>query len=171
MKLCCRISYSKYSMLRHVKIVVLFRDPRASISSAISVFCGAKPSQKCKLEKLKKCDCFKKNVQGYMDLKCKYPDRITMLRYEDLILEPQKTFLDLVRFLRLPPVQAFYDFYDNLAHENAIDKYERKLDSDIITEIENQCSKEMNLLGYSKVQTKEKHSPDTIHLANLKCEF
>lgn len=83
----------------------------------------------------------------YMDLQDKFPDRFTVLRYEDAVKNPQKAISSLFEFLGIPygeTTQLFVrestalhndSYYSVYKHKDVADKWRSELDPYIIDEI------------------------------------
>jgi hypothetical protein len=83
----------------------------------------------------------------YMDLRDKYPDRFTLLRYEDVVHDPQRTIPALFNFLGTPYDEATQCFVreSTTAHEESYyavyknksvaDKWRSELDPYIVEEV------------------------------------
>lgn len=83
----------------------------------------------------------------YMDLRDKYPDRFTLLRYEDAVQDPQRTIPNLFEFLNIPygeTTQRFLQdsttahddsYYAVYKNKSVADKWRTELDTYITEEI------------------------------------
>ncbi|KAG6463693.1 hypothetical protein O3G_MSEX014021 [Manduca sexta] len=92
----------------NVKVVLLIRDPRGVMQSRQHRnFC--KPSPDCWKPELLCADMISDYVAAGR-LLSQYPDRLMVLRYEELALNPNTTTQLLLKFLRLGPTQSVDEF-------------------------------------------------------------
>jgi hypothetical protein len=136
---------------QYLKIVVLMRDPRSVVSSNLKMFCLSNCSS-VNLT-IEKCDVFARNLQGFQWLNCHYPEKVHLLRYEDLSLKPNRTLQRLFQFLDLPLVENVEKFVDeNSKGSETLSKFKKHLNFKIIQTVQEHCSS-MGLLGYEKFET------------------
>ena len=156
--------------LPNFKMIVLFRDPRATMNSrASALFCNR--TEECyDLEVL--CHNLQSDLHAAFDLAEKYPGRILLIRFEDMTLQPYRAAKDILRFLRLPWHSHIRSFLNShlqpqliKIEENFFNTYRRnsrevafawrdKLDFEQVREIQNVCQASMDILGYHPFQTK-----------------
>ena len=86
-----------------VQVIVLVRDPRGVMNSRSTMEWCAK--DQC-ADPVTVCRDLKSDVIAAFRLKEKYPDRIHLVRYEDLAVEPHEVSDDLLNFLDLPQSEA-----------------------------------------------------------------
>lgn len=93
--------------LNGTKIVLVVRDPRATITSRLSV--GAIRWSHQQIDhnnSMKLCDNMNSDLDEYIQLSRLYPHRIFIIKYEWLIGAPQATIELLFNFLDLPITDA-----------------------------------------------------------------
>jgi len=102
-----RLSQTRYLLqdpqLNSTKIVLLVRDPRATLnwrSTMNSIHWNHQPVDRDNSAKL--CDDLNSDLDEYVKLLGLFPDRIVMIKYESLIAAPQATFESLFNFVGLP---------------------------------------------------------------------
>ncbi|MFH1457014.1 MAG: sulfotransferase [Patescibacteria group bacterium] len=90
---------------------------------------------------------WKEVANMYLDLKDKYPKRVYILKYEDLVLKTEKNNKDLFSFMGLPLKKQTLDFiqestkkhidnpYSVYKNKSVIDKWKKQLNPKIIKEI------------------------------------
>lgn len=143
----------------HAKFVFLVRDPRAVINSYIHF-----PKH------LKRLDFWiwkwKKRQRIYQEYAAQLPDQFHLLRYEDLIIDPESTLQSLCVFLNIEYDDNMTEDYskhmkifgvvdshnhthlDKAMSPHHIDKWKDRLSKESIASIESQLSKEMKQLSY-----------------------
>jgi len=166
-----------------LKVVVLVRDPRgvynSRSSSQVSTWCKkdmcADPAVGCK-------DLLA-DVTAAEDLAARYPDSVTLVRYEDLSLMPEETTRDLMDFLDLPWTKTMSNYIDThtskekmrMVRNKVTKKLERRKDTygtaknstatafawrqnlglDRTLEIQGVCEEPMERLGYRLMHSQQ----------------
>lgn len=143
----------------NVKVVLLIRDPRGVLQSRQHrQFC--KPSPDCWQPDLLCADMISDYVAASRILP-KYPDKLMVLRYEELALDPNVTTHRILKFLKLSATQSIYEFLRSHTNvevagvsstfrvsRNVPFRWKNVLDFDYVDEIQNACKDAMNLWGY-----------------------
>ena len=86
--------------LNTLKLVFLIRDPRGVMNSRASMDWCSKPE--CSEPKVL-CDDLYNDYLSAVEIKKKYPNKIHIVRYEDLCMDPYSQMDDILKFLNLPP--------------------------------------------------------------------
>ena len=156
----------------NLQIILLARDPRAVMNSRWSNWCGNKP--KCKVIS-QYCTELKGDVIHTLHLAKRFPGKLRIVRYEDLIqnksqvltqafhflsltdmtLEKVESFLNRFKFInpRILKAMTLTGEYSYRKNSNLIPKkWLTKLSEDIVERIERRCAEPMNLLGYPSRQ-------------------
>ncbi|KAJ2940249.1 hypothetical protein O0L34_g11818 [Tuta absoluta] len=90
-----------------IKVIVLIRDPRAVIRSRVTDQC--KPGTSCvNIEKA--CEEMVADHSAARKLLLKYPRKIKILRFEELVQYPGNTVRDLLRFSNLHMLRSAEEF-------------------------------------------------------------
>ncbi|XP_047989985.1 carbohydrate sulfotransferase 4-like [Leguminivora glycinivorella] len=146
----------------NVKVVLLVRDPRAVMQSRQGTgveFCK-NTSPDCSQPELLCADMISDYIAA-KKLQQQYPNRLMVLRMEDLSLEPKRTTLRLFKFLGLaltPEVEQFLETHTTLQAGGAYAtfrvsrdvpfKWKNILHYDYVEEIQTACKQAMDLWGY-----------------------
>ncbi|XP_061706489.1 carbohydrate sulfotransferase 4-like [Cydia pomonella] len=146
----------------NVKVVLLVRDPRAVMQSRQGKgveFCK-NTSPDCSQPELLCADMISDYIAA-IKLQRQYPNRLMVLRMEDLSLDPKSTTLRLFKFLGLsmtPEVEQFLDSHTTLQAGGAYEtfrvsrdvpfKWKNILHYDYVEEIQIACKQAMELWGY-----------------------
>ena len=156
----------------NLQIILLVRDPRAVMNSRWANWCGNKPQ--CKIAS-QYCTELKEDVIHSLSLAKKYPGKIRIVRFEDLIANKSQVLTKTHHFLgqtdvTIHKVESFFESFKNInprilafmaksgeySYRRNSSKVPRKwLDklSEIVVEsIQDQCSEAMTLLGYPAKQ-------------------
>ena len=167
----------------NLKVVLLVRDPRGIYNSRrtgpIADWCS---SADC-TSPLIGCKDLSRDVQSAFQLEKKYPGSISLLRYEDLSLEPELTVRRILKFLNLPWTGAMATFIATHTAKEKLRKvrnkktkkmerrhdpygtarnsaatafaWRRKLGFEQISSIQSACSDYMGLVGYKVIKKNE----------------
>ena len=156
----------------NLQIILLVRDPRAVMNSRWSNWCGNKP--KCKVIS-QYCTELKEDVIHTLHLVKRFPGKLRIVRYEDLIhnksqvltqayhtlgltdmtFEKVESFFNKFKFInpRVLSAMAKSGEYSYRRHSNLIPKkWLTKLSESDVERIQRQCTEPMNLLGYPSRQ-------------------
>ncbi|XP_053600670.1 carbohydrate sulfotransferase 4 [Plodia interpunctella] len=143
----------------NVKVVLLIRDPRGVMQSRQHRdFC--QPAADCWQPELLCADMISDYVAAGRLLK-QYPDKLMVLRYEELALDPNKTTLNLLKFLRMgmtSSVEKFLSTHTNVEvagvsstfriSQHVPFRWKNVLDFDYVDNIQEVCKEAMDLWGY-----------------------
>ncbi|XP_061714519.1 carbohydrate sulfotransferase 4-like [Cydia pomonella] len=143
----------------NVKVVLLIRDPRGVMQSRQHRgFC--QPAPDCWQPELLCADMISDYVAAGR-LQQQYPNRLMVLRYEELALEPTTTTLRLFKFLGLsltPAVDEFLHSHTNIevagvsstfrVSRDVPFRWKNALDYEYVEEIQMACKEAMELWGY-----------------------
>ena len=156
----------------NLQIILLVRDPRAVMNSRWSNWCGNKP--KCKVIS-QYCTELKEDVIHTLHLVKRFPGKLRIVRYEDLIhnksqvltqayhtlgltdmtFEKVESFFNKFKFInpRVLSAMAKSGEYSYRRNSNLIPKkWLTKLSESDVERIQRQCTEPMNLLGYPSRQ-------------------
>lgn len=147
----------------NVKVILLIRDPRGVMQSRQHRdFC--QPAPDCWRPELLCADMISDYVAAARLLP-KYPDRLTVLRYEELALNPNITSYKLLKFLGLsvtPSIEEFLHSHTNVESGGVSStfrvsrdvpfKWKNVLDYNYVEEIQMLCKEAMDLWGYELAQ-------------------
>lgn len=92
----------------NLKVIVLVRDPRGVMRSRSHMNWCDQPT--C-ANSSRVCEDLDSDIENSWNLGKKYGNRIILIRYEDLSIQPYKTVDRLINFLDLPPQPDFIDTY------------------------------------------------------------
>ncbi|KAI5645598.1 sulfotransferase domain-containing protein [Phthorimaea operculella] len=147
----------------NIKVVLLVRDPRGVLQSRHHhTFCP--PAPDCWDPKLV-CEDMVSDYNAAAMMLEKYPGRITVIRYEDLALDPKNQSYQLYDFLGLVETSSLDRFLETHtkadpgcmsstyrdSNENAF-KWKGLLDFDYAKSIQDSCTEAMRLWGYRKAE-------------------
>ncbi|XP_075986951.1 carbohydrate sulfotransferase 4-like [Anticarsia gemmatalis] len=147
----------------NVKVVLLIRDPRGVMQSRQHrSFC--QPAPDCWQPDLLCADMISDYVAAGRLLP-KYPDRLMVLRYEELALNPNVTTHRILKFLRLSGTQSLDEFLQSHTNVEVAGvsstfrvsrdvpfRWKYALDFNYVDEIQMVCKEAMNLWGYRMAQ-------------------
>ena len=158
----------------NLQVIFLVRDPRGIISSRKLVkWCSV---ASCSSPRIL-CDSMEENFHLARELLKQYPERFTVLRYEDLAIEPMKVSRLLFEWLELPWLRQVELFIQK--HTNATDTdpwgtkkekgsriaaWTKDLNWGQIRYVQDVCKDLMELLGYLPVR---EDSVQQTHFSNL----
>ena len=94
----------------NLKILALFRDPRAMLSSRAATFHGK--TQGLYGDEEEQCLKYEDNLKAAIELGQKLPERVKLIRYEDLALEPESKTKEILDFIGLPMVKQIQDYIE-----------------------------------------------------------
>ena len=94
----------------NLKVVLLVRDPRGVFNSRSSEFVSAWCTGEDCASPRKTCQDLSDDLQMAKSLEEHQPGRITVVRYEDLSLEPDLVTRRLLKFLDLPWTESISQF-------------------------------------------------------------
>ncbi|XP_028035852.1 carbohydrate sulfotransferase 4-like isoform X1 [Bombyx mandarina] len=143
----------------NAKVVFLIRDPRGVLQSRLHRdFCH--PSPDCSNPELLCADMISDYVAASRLLKL-YPDKLMVLRYEDLALNLNSTTHKLLKFLRLSHMQAVDEYLNSHTNTEVSGvsstfrvsrevpfRWKNILDFEYADQIQMACKEAMNLWGY-----------------------
>ena len=92
----------------NLKVIVLVRDPRGVMRSRSGMNWCENPV--C-INTTQVCEDLDNDVEYAWNLGQKYSNRIILIRYEDLSMQPYTTVDRMINFLDLPPQPDFIDSY------------------------------------------------------------
>lgn len=162
----------------NLKTIVLVRDPRGTMKSR-NEFSWCSDAKMCGNLSVV-CHDLDEDVDKSYELAEKYPDRIILIRYEDLCIEPYETVDKLIHFLDLPPRPEFIDHYlathtgsvrsgsqsgeklpqkndgaygtKRKSSEQTAFKWAKTASQESVEEIEKTCQVPMEKLGYAQLE-------------------
>ncbi|KAJ8734161.1 hypothetical protein PYW07_014712 [Mythimna separata] len=143
----------------NVKVLLLVRDPRGVMQSRQhSTFC--QPAPDCR-EPSHLCADMISDYVAAGRIQQQYPDRLMVLRYEELALKPNITTYRILKFLRLSATQSIDEFLQSHTNVEVGDaystfrvsqkvpfKWKYALDFNHVDEIQIACKEAMLLWGY-----------------------
>ena len=131
----------------NLKIILLVRDPRAVMNSRWSNWCGNKP--KCKVIS-QYCTELKEDVIHTLHLAKRFPGKLRIVRYEDLIHNKSQVLTQAYHTLGLTDMtfEKVESFFNKFKFINPSKKWLTKLSESDVERIQRQCTEPMNLLGY-----------------------
>lgn len=164
----------------NIKIVFLVRDPRAIYQSR-KHFRWCKTSSCIDYEKL--CEDLTSDLEVYPRLVENYGDKITMVRFEDIALEPFEKGEALYNRVNLPYTSETIDYIYNHTNENNVDnnspystlrnskqiitKWIDNLNETIVDAIQDSCGFVFQQLGYKSVVLSEINQSSDIDLNEI----
>ncbi|KAJ8726713.1 hypothetical protein PYW08_015110 [Mythimna loreyi] len=151
----------------NVKVILLVRDPRGLMQSRRHRhFCELSPD--C-WEPPLVCGDLTSDYVAAQHIKHNYPDRLMVIRFEDLTLKPNKTTDRILQFLKLDGRQAFDRFLQKhttvevagvhstfKVSRNIPFKWKHALDFSYVSKLQVACREAMRLWGY-KLAHNETH--------------
>ena len=154
-----------------LRVVLLVRDPRGVYNSR-----GSGPvANWCKQDECADptvgCRDLSDDILAANDLAARYPGKVTLVRYEDLSLEPEQTSRQLLNFLDLPWVDAISNFIATHTKVNTKQRQKKAASAHLtaknstatafawrqelglkrILEIQRKCRSPMRRLGYRMI--------------------
>lgn len=143
----------------NVRVVLLIRDPRGVMQSRQHRnFC--QPAPDCWRPELLCADMISDYVAAGRLLQ-EYPDKLMVLRYEELALNPNSTTHQLLKFLRLGATQSVDEFLQTHTNVEVAGvsstfrvsrdvpfRWKNVLDFNYVDEIQTACKEAMGLWGY-----------------------
>ena len=147
---------------RHLKVIYLVRDPRATWNSRDqSGWCTMSPE--C-IEEQVLCDDLLSDLNAFRNLSRSFPGRLKLVKFEDLASEPLKTFESIFNFVDLPllpPIRDSIQIHTS-RHEGGetstfrksssrIDRWKTRLSGDKVASIQAACQSVLSRLDYSLV--------------------
>ena len=162
------------------KVIFLVRDPRAMITSSKNIgFFGETPGlpanalRGTRLYSYEKCRQTEENLELVRKLPDSLRDRVKLLRYEDLAIEPLKALADIFKFAGLPVLERVRKWLNQTTHLSrracnrrfdgglitctkdngweGVNRWRRKVHPHDIDIIEHYCRRVMGLMGYKTV--------------------
>lgn len=91
----------------NLKILALFRDPRGMLSSRAATFFKKK---KLYGDEEEVCQQYGNNLKDALELSTNYPDKVKVIRYEDLAVEPESNTKEILDFIGLPMVKQMKNY-------------------------------------------------------------
>ncbi|KAL7646130.1 UNVERIFIED_CONTAM: hypothetical protein RMT77_003031 [Armadillidium vulgare] len=146
----------------NIHILFLVRDPRAVMNSrrATVKWCIF---NECKNTSLH-CSHLEQDIKDLKKLQTLFPDRITLVRYEDLALSPLKTSKDIFKVIGLEFTLEVERFVEEHTKKNIdspwstvrksskhVLSWTKKIDNKTLVDVQNFCLKGMKTLGYKPV--------------------
>ena len=152
------------SQLNQTKIVLVVRDPRATINSRLSAGSIRWSHQQIdRNNSVQLCNDLNNDLDEYAQLSRLYPDRVILIKYESLIVAPQVTFKSLFDFVGFPLTMAVQQKIANATRDSLnyvpftgdrtvmlrhADRWRRVLSQKQIDLIENDCDVVLKRLEY-----------------------
>ena len=128
----------------NLKMVLLIRDPRAVMNSRNTMdWCASSP---CK-DVHSLCEGMEQDYNNAMTLKQKYPEKIHLVRYEDLSLDPFGVTDEILSFLKLPKMPQIENFLETHTGLNRQEMVSNKGQNVTFKEIKQALEKKGNPFG------------------------
>ena len=110
-----------YTIFPNARSIVLVRDPRDNISSYINVkFDLSNP-----FSLAGRWNFYNTKIKKFLN---KYPDKVLLIRYEDLVLYPEDTLRNICKFLSVNFNKELLNFYN---HSKNVYSWNKKISSEI----------------------------------------
>lgn len=87
-------------LIPNARVAVIVRDPRSVVASGLATW-GGNPERRIRM--------WRKGADGVKALADHYQDRLTLVRYEDLFLDPVASMKTVLKGLRLDPDRYDYE--------------------------------------------------------------
>merc|ERR1712216_943673 len=111
------------------------------------------------------CRDLQDDIEAAEDLAARYPGSVTLVRYEDLSLMPEETTRNLLDFLDLPWTEAMSHYIDTHTSKEKMRMaknptatafaWRQKLGLERTLEIQGECTRPMERLGYRLMHNEE----------------
>lgn len=151
-------------VLNQAKIILLVRDPRATIASRLSrPWCTP---ENC-ISPARLCEDLDNDLDAYDELVRLYPTRVTMVKYESVAKYPVRTFKSLYNFIGIPFTQAIRKEIVSCTQVPQVDSWKDKLDSQQIEDIRESCYSVLQRLKYPFYCNNNKPYCRTLPVAEL----
>ena len=178
------------SDLPNLKVIVLVRDPRGVMNSRAAMDWCAK--EQCADPKTV-CEHLRRDVEAAYALHKEFPDRVRLVRYEDLSVLPFEVADEVLKFLGLPHemrLDAYLETHTqakrskNKQGKPRVNPYgtfreskhtafawKSKMKFDYVQEIQNVCQEPMKTLGYNLMRDKvDKYDNEFPIIVKTKCD-
>uniref|UniRef100_T1JVN3 Sulfotransferase domain-containing protein n=1 Tax=Tetranychus urticae TaxID=32264 RepID=T1JVN3_TETUR len=144
-------------------VIYLVRDPRAMFNSRTQfLWCSSDPE--C-IEPKSICQQMREDINTYSRLVKLYPNKLSVIRHEDISMKPEETVQKLYKSLNLPFTDKLKvylhshtenasesDKYSVIKHsKTVVNQWVKQMTKDKIEEVQEYCQDVFKLLGYVNI--------------------